>query len=362
MMKRTLHSILRAAAAASLCLGLGASTLADSIVLKGVEIGSIKITNIKNGKIELLTPNGNITRDLADIERLDLTAYPNLAKADDAYKAKQYPQAADLLEGAVEGIREEFLKNFVEAKLVHFMDRAGRYEQAMKLYVKVLDRDKTPYIEALLPTNVPTEPAARAKMADWVAEQLAGTRDDVKKKLLTKAAGSLAEGAAKPMVNPDVSVFAPTAAPAQTDPVATLLKAGKHKEALELCQKELAKDSTISLSRLLVYQGQAHEALGQDTDALLSYMRVVIQFNQSPAFMDAVLAAGTLFKKNKQDAHADKLYKHAVQVASDPKHLEDLKKLGYERSAAPEPQRAPAPKKKAPAPAGKTPPAAKPKK
>jgi hypothetical protein len=302
----------RIACVAALLLS-AAAALADSVKIKGFWIPDVTVLNVTEGQMIYSTAAGDeVTKNLSEIEALKLTAYPDLATAEDAFEAGKHADAATAYQKVHGLARQPWLKHYVQSRRVVSLDKLNRPVDATEAYLSLV-REKAdahylgrPPIASLAGASAEQKQDLLKRIAAASSGAPEAAAESLKK--MTDAIGVTA--AALPAPAPGAPAAAPGATPAtpapapatpvvaeasdslivlpkvlaDNDKITLLLRKGQFEEALATANEILAKPNN-EMSKRLYQRGLAQlgiaEQLGKEEaylDAGLSFMRVIVHF------------------------------------------------------------------------------------
>jgi tetratricopeptide (TPR) repeat protein len=295
--------------------------LADSIRYGTRSFDNVRILDLRDGNLLFETSEGieqSVPADL--IDRIELSDHPELAEAQAALSEERYDRAIRLFHQLYEEVEAEHLRTFMLGKLVTALDAAGKAEQAVQRYLELIERDRSPFAEAVLPESRPEAEDQRKALAKTVESRAEEASNRVARSLLERLAQHLRSENGVPS----------TTDPAESeDPVAALLKQDKPKEALKEIEQWL-QEAGAPVSRLLHQQGLARAKLGRHKDAALSFMRVIIHFQPSTTnhYVPSLIEAGRAFHAMGEPRKARGLWEEALGlVAEDSDRAERIQEL-----------------------------------
>jgi hypothetical protein len=321
-MKNRNRSISCRAAALSAMSLFGSSAIADEIKYGGINYPNVTIVGMREGRLYFEAGAGEKNVSLDQIQAIKLDKWPDLAKADAAMDAKDYPGAAKILTGLADKVQADYLKALVNAKLVFALDRSGDFGSAVRQYLKLLTLDSGALATAAMPRNLPADPEVRKKLAGGFEGDLKTSADPGVHAYLEKLVAQLKAEAGTPAATPNNPAAEPAAGvlggenEAKRDVIAEMVKAGKTEEALKAIEAQLDIEGS-DMSRLYLQRGQVYEAMGKDMDALISYLRVVIHFQRSSSGVPAAISAGKILVKMNKPEKAKALWTEAKQQTAD---------------------------------------------
>lgn len=297
----------------------------------GITYSNIRVTRIRNGELYFFTAGGEQSASVDRIQSLKLTKYPDYAKADDLLNNKNYADAATLLDQLADKVTEDWLKTLVMAKLVFALDRSGQFDKAMTRYLQLVQLDASDYIVNLVPQNLPTDADARKAAAAKLADELKLIAEpSIRDKLTTVLKALQAAPGQGPMINTGSSGgLVGGSKEAQRDVIQEQIDKKNYDAALKAIEDHLTYQNA-PLSKLLYQRGLAQEGLGQNEDAAVSFMRVVIHFHagSSEYYAPSVIEAGKMFQKMGDADHAKSLWTEAQGlVKNDPEKSKEVQQL-----------------------------------
>ncbi|MEX0776906.1 MAG: hypothetical protein WD042_14470 [Phycisphaeraceae bacterium] len=320
---------------------------ADAVKLGGFWIDDQVVQSINDGKLSYVNSAGTeAVRGLEEVQGIKLSAFPDLGKAEDLIQEKKDLSEAMRLLTAVRGnARQEWLRQWVDYRLVVAADLAERPVDAVRAYVTVLQANPHAFYLQQAPTTSLTQikneqiHQAALKLVDEALPRLKGPAQE--------AANTFREALAE-AYKPEGAAGAPGApggengvagAPAEdagglalpkvmpaNDPVAKLLKQGKYAEAIATTDRAMAAESGTTQMRLYqkgIAQLQIALALAQEDtlretqlkDAGLSLMRVVVHFGPRGSYVGpAMLGAGIVHQQIGRTDTALTLYNDAANL------------------------------------------------
>ncbi len=120
---------------------LTSATLADAVKLGGFWINDVTVDDISDEQLIYVNRMGlEDVKPLASVQGLKITAYPELAQAQDAIDAGNEQAAAEALVNLRATVREDWLRNWVSYLLIGVYDRAGQPIQAVEAMVDLAGR------------------------------------------------------------------------------------------------------------------------------------------------------------------------------------------------------------------------------
>jgi len=322
---------------------------ADAIRLGNLWIDDVEVRSIEQGRLVYVTPTGRETRrPLRKIEQIRIDGVPALDEAGAAYREGRFRDAIQHYRKASKQAETGSVKNYIRARLIRALLKAGEHEAALKLYVEVagdgVDR-------SLLPA-----PPVR-----WLREADEGTKQQLAEPIeraLNRADESLKQPLARlqAIVAGQQRVASPAAGDASptqvmleelgivlpkdvtTGPIVNHLRAKRFERAIEAASAALSESGESP--RALYLRGVAQLALAQRSDnrkrlkdAGLSFMSVVIYYDHvggpylAPSRVEAATVQARLGHRKKAktlkqqalrrlDAEADPVYLNYVKSRS----------------------------------------------
>lgn len=325
----------------AVCLALSTPALADSVKLGGFWIQDVTVDSITGGQLLYYSSIGSeFSRPVAELRGLKLSAYPDMATAQDAMDAGDHAAAVQKLLGVLDNAREPWLRQWVLFQLVKAYDGAGDPARAVDYYLRLALRQvPAAYLESP-PIDSVQNAEKRARQA--VYDQLVAAEGLVSPGAGVEGVAALrnAVGDLEPEVEPGTSTSSggvPEAAPdpvielvvepepAAVDPIDTgggrgssgrvvlskwltasdqatrFLINGQYSETLSEVDKLLARGATGKLAMRLYQRGVAQMALAKAADnqelyldAGLSFMGVVTNFPTSSYAGPSMIEAGAV--------------------------------------------------------------------
>ena len=188
------------AIAAALFAAAGTPAPADTVTLKGVPAIKARDVEVKRGRLiyKIATTGRQQEKSLSRVETFTIDAYPSMAKAEQAIEKKQWARAASLLKTAYSRTsRKPELRLWVGRRRVMALDKAEKFEEAMELYLILLQKDASSYVRMVQPRNAPKDEKVRKKVVAEIDKSLQGADGD-RKKHLQELKGWLASGGEAP--------------------------------------------------------------------------------------------------------------------------------------------------------------------
>lgn len=303
------------------------SAIADTVKIKGLPYPNTRVINIKDGKLFVVIGGTERSFDLLEVESIVIDRYPKLEDADRSIKRKQYDEALQTLEELSGTVREDYMKFWVNAKIVYCLNQSKRYDEALTYYLKVVEYDQSKLVEAIMPSAVDLSKEVKAEAVKKLKNYATTTQKSDAKALIGKMVEALEADMAgkKPTEEePKDSVsgaFTGGDKVVKADPVQKLIDAKKYEEAHKLIETELKKERA-PLIKLLMQRAEAEAGLGQYKNAALSYLRVPIHFPRAQEGVKCYLGAGDMLMKLKSPQQALKLWERAKAKVSDDDKLE----------------------------------------
>lgn len=328
-----MHSRLIQTIAIALALTFGLSTFADTIKVKGIAYPNTRIINIKSGKLFVLLAGRERQFDIELVEEIKIDKYPKLEDADRQIKRKNYTEAVQLLEELAGSVREDWVKFWVNAKLVFTLDQLGEYRRALDVYTKVIDYDQGLLVKQIQPANFPESKEGKEEALKALKRHVENTRKRDAKDILTGMVKKLEAAIAGKEMKDDDKNATPQVGGALTgagevkkaDPIQKLIDAKKFKEAAELIETELKKDRA-PLIKLLMQRAVVQANMDNPKDAALSYMRVIVHFPRAQEVNQCLVGAGDMMLKLNAPDQARKLWTEAQsRVAANDKLADDIR-------------------------------------
>jgi len=314
-------------------LSTPSAAVADTLTIGGIEYKNIRVVGLRDGKLYYEGPSGEKAEPLENIQGIHLDKYPELARADQALKDKDFVSAAGLLRGLSNQVEEDWAQIFVNGKLVYALDQSGQFLDAARAYARLLAINDGPLVQSVMPRKLPEDAETRNAARERLQAELQVARNPAAMQYLRTAIEQLEAGRAEADVNPLVHGGALTGgAEPDVDPIMQMIQGGKAADALKYIEAELQnEDSRVSTSKLLYQRGLCLAAAGnRDQDALLSFMRVVIHFNHNTTewYTPSLIEAGRICLKLEQPQHASDLLQQAWRLAEgDPELSKQVQEL-----------------------------------
>lgn len=324
----------------------------DAVRLSGFWIDQVVIQTIEDGKLAYTTAAGvQVTKPLAEIEGLRLTAYPEIEQAQTAIEAADPAAAPPLLRDAMRRSRQEWATRYMQRLLAEALIAAGDPEAAVVI-ADLVRVDADPYFTPPPPTDLvasASEPA-KARVREAIASLAAPPpRHAETVEALLAAAGPASDPAAAPATQPRPARSAPTALQGSPvllprwaedgDPTVQMLRRGEFREAIAMADRQMAtNDPNASYARPLYYKGLAQLALADRSadpalykDAGLNFMRVVTFYDPKLAAVPpAMIEAAYVHQKIGRPDIAQRLLENAralLDEEADPPYHQRLMTL-----------------------------------
>jgi len=340
---------------------IAAAARADQIRIGGIPYPGVRITNIVSGTVEYIAAGQRRTKPLAEVDALRFDRYPAYHEAMALIERDPSTAAAQLRE-LLNRIRdgESWLKPLVRLRLSEALDAAGRFREALEAYLEAVEADDSRYFVTRAPANFPTDAEAAQTAAAAVRQALERTRDsDVREQLERTLAAIRAEapGAAPTAAAPTepapteprdrATDPSPEAPPASEEPptrsggddgdggdadgaagavavsaIQRHMADGDYAAAVEQADELIARWNREGDTRLLpdaLYQrARAYAAMGKATSAALSYLRIVIHFEDHGLAGPALIEAGRMLEQAGRTDAAIRVYRHGAATFDDP--------------------------------------------
>ena len=359
-------------AMATVAVNLSASTtLADDIKLGGFWIENVSILGIEKSHVLYVNRIGTeLSRPLRQLQGLKLTAYPQLAEAEELLGKGQDRKALLTLQQVHRRAATRWLKQWVGHMLTGLYDQLDMPIEAVDSYLSLANEDAPPFYLSFAPirsasgANEDIKSMMRKRIAT-TSQYLAGRPGtDSLQELLAAISPDVSENPVIPIndngtgLPPDIGpgvtptnandkiptnpvtdqadVTLPSFLPVDDD-ITRLLINGLYDRALERMDKLLETDNT-PLDMRLYQRGVAQLALAatneadraQYLNAGLSFMSVLAYFPQSEYAGPSLVEAGLVHQKIGRPDTAQKLYDKAtifVNAEDDPRYAARLQQL-----------------------------------
>jgi len=356
-------------AAAVWVMGTWQVTYADAVKLGGFWIGGVSVQRVANGQVYYIIDSTGLefSRRLSLLEGLKLTAYPQLAKAEQALDRADDTAALQALLQVRRMTREPWLIQWVSYRLVGVYDRLKMPAEAVEVFLQLVRESAptkyliTPPIESVQQADPQVKidlhqrlEAAKMSLAGQPQIQVITPLLDAS---VTSDQATMAQAPAQavdttpdkrlptPTVNP-VGATLEVAAPEtgavlarsldRSDPVTQKLSSGNYEQAMALLDKVFS-GTPSRLSMRLYQRGMAQLGLAEATqdrdlymDAGLSFMRVAIHFPNSTYIGPSTVEAGFVHSKIGRPDLARQLYDEAsvwIDAQSAPRYAARLNRL-----------------------------------
>jgi TolA-binding protein len=294
-----------------------------------VPFPKVRVTALREGLLYFQTAAGaEKSVPLEELVSMKVDKYPEYEQATAAISAKDFKKAESILAPLYKKAPEEYMKVLAGARLVYVQDWSGRFTDAVKTYLELIQIERGPFAANVRPRNYPKTPADRAAAAKFVETVLRSSTDQLAQEQLKEildnlkeevdAPGSAPANPADPSAaNPGMPAPPPPPGTAQNskDPVGDLINSKQYQKALDLIEEK--KKGGGQLSTLIYQQGLAEAGLGKDLDAALSFMRVVVHFPRSDTATNALVEAGKIMQKIGRNDKAKQLWIEAKDRAKD---------------------------------------------
>lgn len=288
----------------------------------GIVYNNIRVTSIREGLLYFVTAGGEQSALVENIQELKLSKYPDYEKADALLNQKDYAGAARTLDKLADSVNEDWLKTLVMAKLVFALDRSGQFSKAMTRYLQLIQLDLSDFVINLVPQQLPTDVKVRAEAAKQLQQDMQFVAEPKVRNLLDKVLKALKEapGEAEPIMTPGVGGggLVGGGAEAARDIVAEMLEQKKYDGALKIIDEQM-QDPRSTLSKLFYQRGVAQAGLGQNEEAAVSFMRVIVHFRPHTTgyYLPSLIEGGKVFVKLGQSDHARALWTEAKSLTRD---------------------------------------------
>ena len=300
---------------------------ADEVKIGNFWYNDFAVINYDNGQLNYQIAGNEFKKPLTDFQAFKLSAYPQLAAAEDALTKGNTKDALTNLKSARGRVKEVWLRLWLDAKLFPLMEKEGEAAGAVNTYITL--------VEAKAPGKFLEGPPIRAAASlsnddkTKLHEKLKALRKTATDR--TPLADSLDEmidntvpGAEPTPANPNTGTGDKLASVIpmpdfllrdKPDAITRLLARGKYSESKERLEEDLKTSAGGGKTSLLLYQlglaqyyeatelekeGKATEAQTRYKDAGLSFMRVAIYFRNSPYVIPSLMEAGAVHLKIKR--------------------------------------------------------------
>lgn len=321
---------------------------ADSLKLGGAWLPEATVERIEAGQIYFVNANGStVNRPLKDVQAVRVTSQPKVTQAEELLEKRDLAKAYALYSDTRNGLKEKWLQNWVDARLVRCADELGKGYDATVAYLRLVQAGADDHFLSRLPeaslanldvnqkqnliertTSALKSAQGKKPPASTLLAELKASLDRVNARpvevaVVPQPAAQPSPGTAKPPTpggsgtsnpkpapapaaqpgsRPKSVVIVPLAMDADDDVVARSLRTGQFDRAEEEAAKILNAPEPDSMSKRLYQLGlaQANLAAGLKGDdqyrkyceAGLNLMRAVIYFPQGEYASAASMEAG----------------------------------------------------------------------
>lgn len=321
---------------AAVAVAISASqAVADAVKTADLWVDDVSILNVTAGQLIYSNAAGDeVTRPLTAVQGLKMTAYPELAQAQEALDAGKDAQAVELLMRVNARARQPWLKSWTRKLSVGALDRANKPAEAVEMVIGLLREKPHPAFIPEMPlaslaaaTEAQKEALVKRLQQSLASFDAAGV---AAVQPLIDAAGSKAPegngaahhtGTAPPLKPGESAVALPQVlirGPA--DEVTTLLRRGDFQAALDKVNDILSKP-TAEMGMRLYQRGLAEVSLADATqsidgykDAGLSFMSAVIYFPRGAYTGASLVEAAYVHHRIGDNDTANKLLTRASLV------------------------------------------------
>ena len=309
------------------CVSLGLTATWADTVDSGFKEKDVAVQTVRDGKL-VYEKNGERTAELAKVKTVEIDKYSDFSAAEKAYNNGKIKDAAELYAKALPGMGT--LAVVGHARAIRAFDASGRYSDAIRSLMVVLDANPEVWVFALKPTTLPD---ARSRSLTDAAGLLTGKMADQRFKaaevqkefrtmlleIYTKAGNTVkAAEMAKALGGTEVAtpantnttpatpdntqtpaVTAGTVDAASVNAIEADVKAKRYDAVVTKVDAMLAGASGDQAVRLYMAQAQAYAALNKADLAVGSYIRIVAHYPTLPQAPEALLSAVELLQKDK---------------------------------------------------------------
>lgn len=328
--------------------------IADAVKTADLWVDDVSILNVTAGQLIYSNAAGDeVTRPLAVVQGLKVTAYPELAQAQEAMDAGKDAQAAELLMRVNTRARQPWLKSWTRKLAVGALDRANKPSEAVEMVIGLLrDKPHPAFIPEMPIASLSSAPAAQKEalvkrlqqsLASFDAAGVAAVQPLIEVIGSKPPEGNGAtqpthttgtHGTTTPLKPGESAVALPLVLiKGPADEVTTLLRRGEFQAALDKVNDILSKP-TAELGMRLYQRGVAELSLADAAssiegykDAGLSFMSAVIYFPRGSYTGASLVEAAYVHHKIGDNDTANKLLTRASLVMDLEKETDYAKRI-----------------------------------
>jgi thioredoxin-like negative regulator of GroEL len=190
------------------------ATLADTVVLEGKPpFRKVQVINFRHGRLHFRGLSKEILRKpLDEIARFKIDAFPMLSNAE-ALIRTDAEASISAYQQALEQADKPWLRDLIRARLIEACDRAGRFDQAVALFIELL-REKPALATNLAPRH-PGDPGSPINTK--ARRQLSNARESMQARVMVEPLQTLS---LELLLFDDVDPLPPEFAPPASQPTA----------------------------------------------------------------------------------------------------------------------------------------------
>ncbi|MGC9455075.1 MAG: hypothetical protein ACP5HU_09455 [Phycisphaerae bacterium] len=298
---------------------------ADEVRVGRLPYSGVTVTDFADGQLVFNTSGREITKDLAEVSRIELRGRGSFNRAEELLAEQQYAQAVEAYRQAErEAGSTLWLRRLISCRLVQALDRAGQFDEAVQQWlVVVLENDVAEQVLELRPSNIPPQGQPSNRRAiDLLELRVERVEDEalrlaIRELLLelyrreglgdkaAELAGQMAEPQPQQPQQPGEDTPALTDRPGeggqagQLADIRDLLEQNRPERALEFARARMSRLSHDELPEAILLSGRArlalYEAQGRREQLLragLDFMCVATFHGDSEWAAEALYLAG----------------------------------------------------------------------
>lgn len=308
-----------------------ASTLADTMVVRGKTLSKIQIAGYSEGMIEYRTARGEFDQlSILNVESIQVDSIDGVSNfnAAETFMQEERPRkAVERYEKALKSANG-FWRRLTRARLVQASDESFRFEKTVGHWLKIAHRDEVT-AALLLPRNLPDKrsPATRRvlKKLERSIERSATQKERALLQMLRfETLFRLRDAAARVLAAPlmDLTLKAELLAPRTTAVFVNagdlLIEHGESAQVQRIVEKAIVEAPEGSLPFLLLLKSKALLAVAVTPEECLSAalpaMRVVIHFPNHTLAGDGLVLAAKAHDASGRPADAKRLLEACIAL------------------------------------------------